>query len=451
MSLMSRNSRRENREDLPRLRTLQYLAEYSPRHATALRGLNAERAETRRRDRHMEWCGHVLGAGPECPTAGRTARDDDWGSLLPENHPLLEWDADEHPRAPKGQQDGGQWVAKKGGIRGRDDWDGDAATFTLNAKSGHPRLESPRGGRWVIRRNSIGLDGGFDPGGVLFVPDGKKVTLRKKTSAGTRAGFEPNPLPPEFVEAALGHHYIALAAAMGAGIAERLSKKARAYIIGATSGPTNPAHGNKSFGQISHHRYSKEVDKEFRKFINLKLGAGGRRKLNEHQVAEFDDLLRSGKGANGRENEIIFKYNKGLQKVIIGGYKPRPSVQDVVKKGFAIGKQQRYRDFLKGAVILVALNELLPRQAGAGEIIAKSRHLPDALNALERGDLVEAERLLVGQNDSLYMELLAAKGANLMSGNVASAFYLAVRKLFSDPGLGGFLHDFDRPVDDDED
>jgi hypothetical protein len=99
---------------------LESLAEFSPRHAEELRKLDAAEAETRHDREQLEW------------TAGISTRAEDqlrklqrqeaeereaWRRAEQFAEQLLEgnWDPSQHPRAPQGQPDGGQWVAKGGG------------------------------------------------------------------------------------------------------------------------------------------------------------------------------------------------------------------------------------------------------------------------------------------------------------------------------------------------
>ena len=110
----------------PARRTLEHLAEYSPEHATMLRALKTAEAENRRQRSIMEWCAEVLSGGGAGGRNLRGTEDPDVGhSGRSPGRALFEqdWDPAQHPRAPKGQPDGGQWVGKGDSVGTRGGFD----------------------------------------------------------------------------------------------------------------------------------------------------------------------------------------------------------------------------------------------------------------------------------------------------------------------------------------
>jgi hypothetical protein len=72
----------------------EWLAQISPEDARQVRGQLSEEAEAKAQQELLEWVGEISGV--------REA----------------EWDPSQHPRVPKGQSDGGQWVATGGSAGG---------------------------------------------------------------------------------------------------------------------------------------------------------------------------------------------------------------------------------------------------------------------------------------------------------------------------------------------
>jgi hypothetical protein len=76
-------------------------------------------------------------------------------------------------------------------------------------------------------------------------------------------------------------------------------------------------------------------------------------------------------------------------------------------------------------VISGLLGDVVAQQADVLSLAATSGHYRRAMQALQDGDLARAHALLVGDRDSLYMEILTQVGAH-----AALNFKVAIEKVF---------------------
>jgi hypothetical protein len=105
---------RAKREELERQ------AQFSSRHAEELRRLQATDAEARHDRELLEWTAQISTRAEDKLRAlqqKEAEAREGWRRAEQFAESLLEgnWDPSKHPHAPKGQHDGGQWVAKGGG------------------------------------------------------------------------------------------------------------------------------------------------------------------------------------------------------------------------------------------------------------------------------------------------------------------------------------------------
>jgi hypothetical protein len=187
-----------------------------------------------------------------------------------------------------------------------------------------------------------------------------------------------------------------------------LSDEAVQYAAGAYSGPTSPHHGNRTYGDVAHPKYSAEVRKELRAFID----ARGIKKMTPKDMAEFTDLIKSGRGANGKPNKVIASFNKAIKGIVPKGTKPLTSMDEIMAAGAKRMKHSRFKLLAAGAVISGVLGEVIGQQVNVLDVAANSGHYRRALKALEEGDLSKAQSLLIGDGNSLYHEILGQVGAH---------------------------------------
>ena len=105
---------RAEREELERL------AEFSSRHAEELRRLQAAEAAAGHDREILEWAARISTEAADKLRALQRKEAEEreaWRRAEQFAETLLEgnWDPSQHPRAPKGQPDGGQWVGQGGG------------------------------------------------------------------------------------------------------------------------------------------------------------------------------------------------------------------------------------------------------------------------------------------------------------------------------------------------
>ncbi len=99
---------------------LKQLARFSSRHADELRRLEAADAVARRERESLEWAARISTEAEVKLRALQRAEAQEREAWQRVDQFYDEaWDASRHPRASKGQPDGGQWIANGGGSSGR--------------------------------------------------------------------------------------------------------------------------------------------------------------------------------------------------------------------------------------------------------------------------------------------------------------------------------------------
>jgi hypothetical protein len=129
---------RGKREDLERM------AQFSSRHAEELRRLQGAEAEARHKRAILEWAAGISTHAEEKLRALERKEAEEreaWRRAESFVESLLvgSWDPRNHPRAPKGQPDGGQWVEMggRGGAGG-----GSGAPITTASYSGPKKVDA---------------------------------------------------------------------------------------------------------------------------------------------------------------------------------------------------------------------------------------------------------------------------------------------------------------------
>jgi hypothetical protein len=352
---------------------LQRLAEFSSRHAEELRRLQAAQAEARHDREILEWAAQIsTEAADKLRALQRQEAEEREACRRAEQfaETLLEgnWDPSQHPRAPKGQPDGGQWIGKGGG-----------------AGAG-----------------SVAATGTPITGASYSGP--KKVVAQQVSWH-----------PP------VGHHWAPYSVVFRDDIRPLLSDDAVAYAMGAYSGPTIPPHGNETYGGITHPQYNEKVNEELKKFIE----ARKIKKMTAEQMEEFIGLINNGLGANGKAHDAIAAFNKAIREALPKGPAPSSKMEDILATGRKYMKTSRFRLLAVGAAAAGLVGDMLQKHVDALEVTGKSGHYRRAMLALEQGDLAKAHALLTGDRDSLYSELLVRVGFQ-----AATNFRTAMDKVF---------------------
>ncbi len=258
------------------------------------------------------------------------------------------YDPSNHPRAPKGQPEGGQWIEKGGGGGAGG---GSVTPITTASYSGpkkvvahHVSWHPPVGHHWA-------------PYSVVFQPDIRRV----------------------------------------------LSDDALAYATGSYSGPTDPPHGYGTYGGITHRQYNEKVNEELRAFIQ----ARKIKKMTAKDMEEFVGLINNGLGANGQAHDKIAAFNKAIREALPKGPAPSSKMEDILAAGRKYMKSSRFRLLAVGAAAAGLVGDILQKHVDALDVAAKSGHYQ---RALEDGDLAKAHLLLTGDQNSLYSEILHRVG-----------------------------------------
>jgi hypothetical protein len=87
-------------------------------------------------------------------------------------------------------------------------------------------------------------------------------------------------------------------------------------------------------------------------------------------------------------------------------------MEDILTAGRKYMKTSRFRLLAAGAVISGVLSEVVEQQVNLLDVASTSGHYRRAMQALQDGDLDRARTLLIGDSDSLYMEILTRVGAH---------------------------------------
>jgi hypothetical protein len=392
----ARTEARANREQL------EWLAQISDRHAAQLRALQSAEREARRQHEQLEWLAQI---------------SDDHERKV---RTLLREEAEAREAQQRYEQFTEAWTAQEA------QWD----------PSKHPRLGGPPNAGWFAttggsassakppsagQRASIGATGAkLQTIGYKRAADAANVTRRDTVqqasgSANTApTGFASHSGPKRVAahqvstRSGVGHRWAPVTAVLDKEIRSLLSDEAVAYAMGAYSGPTDPPHGNRTYGGLTHPQYNDIVKDELKGFIKQRKI----KKMTVAQMEEFISLINRGLDASGKPDRRIAAFNNAIRKALPKGTAAPRKMEDILAAGRKYLKSSRFRLLAAGAVVSGVLSEVVAQQVNVLDVASKSGHYKRAMQALQDGDLDRAQRLLVGDRDSLYMEILVRVGAH---------------------------------------
>lgn len=248
-------------------------------------------------------------------------------------------------------------------------------------------------------------------------------TGRNKVPAAPAVYSGPKQIVAQQVSSrkAIGHHWAPKAVVFDAEIRPLLLDEAAEYAMGAYSGPTDPSHNYGTYGGVSHRDYNGLVKDELKQFIKKRKI----KKMTVEQMQEFIGLIDSGLDASGKAHPKIAAFNDAIRKAIPKGTSSPKKVEDIITAGRKYMKHPRFKLLVAGTIISGVLGDFVAQQTEVLDVASKSGHYRRALLALQDGDLARAHRLLTGDRDSLYMEILAKVGAH-----AALNFKAAMEKVF---------------------
>jgi hypothetical protein len=364
---------------------LEWLASISEVHERELGALEREESEARKAKQEYERINEALGI--------EEAR----------------WDPAKHPR--RGTPPNPGWFAPTGGASS-----GATPPSTRQLTGFHPTgtgSKSVTSTRTAAAPTAVRVDTTQEPNShtrskVPTVPasySGPKGVVAQQVS--TRSG--------------VGHHWAPFSVVFDDEIRRLLADEAVEYAMGAYSGPTSPSHRNASYGGLTHTQYNDLVKKELKKFIKQRKI----KKMTANQMQEFVQLINSGRNASGKPDPRIAAFNKAIRKALPKGTKAPSTMDEILAAGRKYMKSSRFRLLAAGAVVAGVLSEVVNQQVKVLDVASTSGHYKRAMLALQDGDLARAHALLLGDQDSLYMEILGRVGAL-----AALNFKKAIEKVF---------------------
>jgi len=203
-------------------------------------------------------------------------------------------------------------------------------------------------------------------------------------------------------------------------------------------------HNGSAVNGITHAVYTKEVEKEFVTFLKIRKIQG---EVDGKTMQEFIDNLIQGRGANGRVNRIIQKYNQGIlaKCKLPEARRPYKRVLDattVSEKRFVVGeilgqKPWKRRMAIISSVLTVEImgvfTEVAAQQIQAGiETLGDEqfqRWFQQAMIALQNGDLNTARQYLIDDNNSC-LQVLQDKAGGLFGLGVVQNLQKGIDRIF---------------------
>jgi RHS repeat-associated protein len=178
-----------------------------------------------------------------------------------------------------------------------------------------------------------------------------------------------------------GHHYVNRATIRDLYEAGLLMDEARDVFEAAVTGETVPRHNYGQYGGVKHSEYNQLCKqaalKEYNKLKKTGQLKGG--KMTGPQATSFVNRLK----ASGAGDLRIKAFNTAVQRQI-----RTASVATTLASGLAAGT--------------------VVQGAQAADVITRSKHFAEAINALQRGDLDKATRCMTFDNKSVYSDLVDA-------------------------------------------
>ena len=354
---------------LPSRKALEWLASISSDHERELRRQLREEAAAAQRREYLAWLGAVSTSHETSWHAFRSEVPAHLPALIegPDVHEAY-WDPAKHPRL--GGPPNAGWFATTGGSSGE----------LSDQQRRHPAQ-------------------------ATNFPSQKRVAAQQAALAR-----------------GIGHHWNPLWCVFHESIRPRLSDEAVHYAMGAYSGQTIPDHGNKTYGDITHVEYNDLVRRQLEEYLKLRRI----RKMSAAQMKEFVDLIKAGRGANGEEHGKIAAFNRAIKAQVPRGTKVPTKMEDVLAAGRKYMKSSRFRVLAAGAFVSSVLGEAIAQEAKLLDVAAKSGYYELALDALQDGDLEQAEKWLIGGSNSLQSEILFQVGAT-----ASLDFQMAVLHVFA--------------------
>ncbi len=128
------------------------------------------------------------------------------------------------------------------------------------------------------------------------------------------------------------------------------------------------------------------------------------------QMESFVSLIERGLGANGAENRTIGTFNKTIKGMVIKGKTGPRTMEDILAAGRRQISHPRFRLLAAAGVVSGILGEAVAAEAKVLDVAIKSDYYRRAIGQLKQGNLTNARNLLIGDDQSLYTEILGQVG-----------------------------------------
>jgi hypothetical protein len=212
-----------------------------------------------------------------------------------------------------------------------------------------------------------------------------------------------------------------------------------------TSGDIGVHNGSPVNG-ITHAKYTEAVDKEFKKYLTRWFRENkGKTKLDAEGMQKFIMNLIEGKGADGRVNDTIQRYNRGIlarcrlpeadrpYKVVL-----KATAKDKMAIVTEIVKQKPWKrrmaiiNSVLAVQVMGIFTEVAAQQIQAGiDTLGDEKFqqwFQQAMSALQNGDVNTARQYLIDANNSC-LQVLQDKAGNLFGLGVVQNLEKAIDRI----------------------
>ena len=345
------------------------------------------------------------------------------------------FDESKHERVPAGNPDGGQFTrfhatSRVRGTDGAKTGTGNAKftdrldfeTTTGRSKSVPPLLRAQDGDRNSPVTEGPARLGYF--GEPVRTDTPSEVQLAGLTTPGRAVALlVPGVLGG--VREVIGHHPLPIEILKEAYVRGKIDVDS--FKLGTETYFKDPGHGNKTYGEVPHKKYSAEVGEELDKLVKANKG----KPIDKNVMESFLQNLTEGKGANGKPNPVIKDFNDAVLGVTGDAFKKTGEIlekagardiDEVIRRCDA--RRAFWANRYMGAALAGATG-FLGANAEAAITAVGSEHLRRAVEHLNEGNIREAESEIFGPDRSGISGLIAEienNGSPLAAQNAKKAF-----------------------------
>jgi len=180
----------------------------------------------------------------------------------------------------------------------------------------------------------------------------------------------------------------------------RLTSGGLSVALAYTSGELDHRHNFGEYGGVKHSDYNKYVEAELDKFYKKK----GKRYLSGGDVFDFCNLLKDGKGADGKPHKYIGAFNDAIRKhrhayINVNparrGFRAPQTAENLRNTGNNLKSHARFKDYLIGLGVLAIFAKSLNTAANVKDVV-EHEEFRKGIEALAKGELNTANKHFVG-------------------------------------------------------